>query len=110
MKGIDITLAVCVKRVEDRLASANLFFGHGTDNAFDEAVWLVSSAIDVDITSKALDWSQTLNDGDQLSVKQLLEARIATCKPLAYLVKHAWFAGHKFYIDERTIVATIVTA
>ena len=97
-------LADWVGQVEQQLVNAGLFFGHGTDSAFDEATWLVMSAAGIDPSVEPVDWQRTLSDTQQSAVKQLAEKRIETGKPLAYLVKQAWFAGHEFYIDERAII------
>ena len=99
-----MTLTKCVREVERQLLDAKLFFGHGTDNAFDEAAWLVMSAVGIDPGAGQVDWQQVLNAPQQSAVKQLAETRIETRKPLAYLIKQAWFAGHEFYIDERAII------
>ena len=99
-----MTLADWVGQVERQLVDAELFFGHGTDSAFDEAAWLVMSAAGIDPGAEPVDWQQALSDAQQSAVKQLAERRIETRKPLAYLVKQAWFAGHEFYIDERAII------
>ena len=99
-----MTLADWVGQVERQLVNAELFFGHGTDSAFDEAAWLVMSAAGIDPGAEPVDWQQALSDAQQSAVKQLAERRIETRKPLAYLVKQAWFAGHEFYIDERAII------
>ena len=99
-----MTLADWVSQVEQHLVGAELFFGHGTGSAFDEAAWLVMSAAGIDPSAEPVDWQQALSDTQQSAVKQLAESRIQTRKPLAYLVKQAWFAGHEFYIDERAII------
>jgi ribosomal protein L3 glutamine methyltransferase len=99
-----MTLADLVGQVEQQLVNAELFFGHGTDNAFDEAAWLVMSAAGIDPSAEPVDWQRALSDTQQSAVKQLAGRRIETRKPLAYLVRQAWFAGHEFYIDERAII------
>ena len=99
-----MTFSDRVGQVEQQLVDAELFFGHGTDSAFDEAAWLVMSAAGIDPSVESVDWQQTLSDTQQSAVKQLAERRIETREPLAYLVKQAWFAGHEFYIDERVII------
>ena len=99
-----MTLANFVGEVERQLIDAEVFFGHGTDSAFDEAAWLVMVAAGIDPSAEQVDWQQALSDAQQSTVKQLAERRIETRKPLAYLVKQAWFAGHEFYIDERAII------
>ena len=99
-----MTLANFVGEVERQLIDAELFFGHGTDSAFDEAAWLVMVAAGIDPSAEQVDWQQVLNYSQQSAVKELAERRIKTRKPLAYLVNQTWFAGHEFYIDERTII------
>ncbi len=99
-----MTLANLVDEVERQLMDAKLFFGHGTDSAFDEAAWLVMVAAGIDPSAEQVDWQQALNYSQQSAVKELVDRRIMTRKPLAYLVNQTWFAGHEFYIDERTII------
>jgi ribosomal protein L3 glutamine methyltransferase len=99
-----MTLTDWVGQVERQLVDAKLFFGHGTDNAFDEAAWLVMSAAGIDLNAKLVNWRQVLSDSQQSSLRKLVERRIESRKPLAYLLKNAWFAGLQFYIDERAII------
>jgi ribosomal protein L3 glutamine methyltransferase len=99
-----MTLANFVGEVERQLIDAELCFGHGTDNAFDEAAWLVMVAAGIDPSAEQVDWQQALNYSQQSAAKELAETRIKTRKPLAYLVSQTWFAGHEFYIDERAII------
>jgi ribosomal protein L3 glutamine methyltransferase len=79
-------------------------FGHGTLNAFDEAAWLVLWRLglpldDLDSVSK-----MPVAREKRAAVAMLLEARIETRKPLAYLTREAWLQGVPFYVDERAIV------
>jgi ribosomal protein L3 glutamine methyltransferase len=93
-----------VRWAEKRFTQARLYFGHGTDNARDEAAWLVASTLAIpfaDLDSQA-DRAVTAGEGGKL--RTLVEQRIATRKPLAYLLHEAWFAGHRFYVDERVLV------
>lgn len=89
---------------ERRFAKARLYFGHGTDNARDEAVWLVIATLHIPYDGLDAQAEQHLNEAEQKTVRDLVEARISTRKPLAYLLHEAWFAGLKFYVDERVIV------
>jgi len=83
-----------------------LSFGHGTNNAQDEAAWLVlwqlGLPLDTDFTDDAQDI--LVLKADLNKVEQLIAQRIATRKPAAYLTQEAWLEGVSFYVDERVIV------
>jgi len=89
---------------ERRFDKAKLYFGHGTDNARDEAVWLVIATLHVPYEELDSQAERNLNASEQTAIREITEARIGTRKPLAYLLHEAWFAGLKFYVDERVIV------
>ncbi len=89
---------------ERRFDKARLYFGHGTDNARDEAVWLVIATLGVPYEELDAQAERQLSETEQQAVRALVEARVSTRKPLAYLLHEAWFAGLKFYVDERVIV------
>mgnify|MGYP001164096666 CR=1 FL=1 len=97
-------LSDLVSKVEQQLLDAELYFGHGTDNAFDEAAWLVLFAAGIDVSSDHIDWQQVLNGRQRSAIEGLTWKRINTRRPLAYLVNQAWFAGYELYVDERAIV------
>ncbi len=88
-----------------RLTQADVAFGHGTQSAFDEAVWLVlwrlGLPLDTDLDEVA---DQAVTPEQQAACTALVEERIATRKPAAYLTQEAWLQGVSFYIDERAIV------
>ncbi len=88
--------------LEKKLLANNLFFGHGVDNAFDEAVWLIMSG--ANIKEEALNQKLNLSEKQMLAIDVLANKRIKTRRPLSYLLNKAWFAGHEFYIDERAII------
>lgn len=87
-----------------RLDKARLVFGHGTDNALDEAAWLVLHALDMPPEADGDVLNRCLNSDEKATVVELLQRRIAERKPAAYLTRAAWFAGLKFYVDERVLV------
>lgn len=84
--------------------ASDIFYGHGTDNAYDEAVWLVMSALHLpmDTLNNFFDARLTMQERNKLA--SLLEQRISQHTPTAYLVKEAWLQGLKFYVDERVLI------
>jgi ribosomal protein L3 glutamine methyltransferase len=100
-----LSLSGLIAASAERLKQAGVAFGHGTLNAFDEAVWLVlwrlGLPLDTDLDEVA---EQTVTPEQQAACAALIEERIATRKPAAYLTQEAWLQGVSFYIDERAIV------
>jgi ribosomal protein L3 glutamine methyltransferase len=94
-----LTLGELIARVARRFSAARLFYGHGTNNAHDEAVWLVLRALglpfDTDLDTPAREVER---------VEELAERRIKERMPVAYLLKEAWLGGLPFYVDQRVIV------
>ena len=84
-----------------RFAAAKLHYGHGTDNARDEAAYLVLRALDLPFHADA---RIPINDADLRRVEKLVERRIHERIPAAYLLKEAWLDGLPFYVDRRVIV------
>lgn len=89
---------------ERRFKRARLHFGHGTDNARDEAVFLVFHALDLpfDVDDATLD--RPLAADAAARVEALIAARIETRRPAAYLTGRMWFAGHEFRVDEQVLI------
>lgn len=83
---------------------AKLVFGHGTDNALDEAAFLILSALHLPIDTLDPWLDCRLTQHERARVADLMSARIATRKPAAYLTQTAYIQGRKFYVDERVIV------
>ena len=92
------------------LTAAQVGFGHGTTNAYDEAAWLVLWSLGLPLDSPLDDESadsvrnQPLSQAQQAQAATLFEQRIATRQPAAYLTREAWLVGVPFYVDERAIV------
>ena len=83
---------------------ASLYFGHGTDNALDEAAYLTFFALKEapDYSDEKLDMS--LSQDDIAVVNTLFQKRIESRKPAGYLTHEAWFAGLNFYVNENVLV------
>jgi len=83
---------------------ANLVYGHGTDNGWDEAVNLVLSALHLppDIDNNVLDAKLAISEKKALAEK--IKRRVEDRVPVPYLVNESWFAGLNFYVDERVII------
>ena len=91
-----------VERAAARLTAAGVSFGHGTTNAFDEAAWLVLWKLGLPLD--ALDEHEADEVADTAAVDALIEERISTRRPAAYLTGEAWLQGVPFFVDERVIV------
>jgi ribosomal protein L3 glutamine methyltransferase len=87
-----------------RFNAAGLFFGHGTDNALDEASHLVLHAIHLPPDLPTAYRDCRLTAGERVAVTDLVERRISERKPAAYLTQRAWFAGLEFYVNEDVLV------
>ncbi|WP_026185922.1 50S ribosomal protein L3 N(5)-glutamine methyltransferase [Thioalkalivibrio thiocyanodenitrificans] len=87
-----------------RFNEAGLTYAHGTDNALDEAAWLVLHALHLDHDLPPAYLDARLSREERARVTDLLVQRVNTRKPAAYLTREAWFAGLSFYVDERVLV------
>lgn len=92
-----------LEQMSEAFDAAELYFGHGTDNAWDEACWLLETALRRQ-GKHELTADTPLTESDLADAQKLFNARIATRKPLAYLLNEAWFCGLPFYVDERVLV------
>jgi ribosomal protein L3 glutamine methyltransferase len=83
---------------------SGLWFGHGSDNSFDEAAELVFYAAGLRHADAAKAYSVDLTAEQRERVFELFERRVRGRVPAAYLTQRMWFAGHEFYVDERVLV------
>lgn len=81
-----------------------LHFGHGTDNALDEAFHLVLSTLKLPFDLPTMYLEAQLADDERAAVVAVLKARVETRKPAPYLTGIAWFCGLQFEIDERALI------
>jgi ribosomal protein L3 glutamine methyltransferase len=99
-----LNLIDCIESEAARLTQAGLFFGHGTTNAFDEAAWLALWRLQLPLDALDEHAGRELSDAERAAIAALVDERIATRKPAAYLTGEAWLQGVPFTIDERAIV------
>src|SRR5512146_3497571 len=94
------TVRDCLRFAVSRFSEAELFFGHGSENAYDEAAYLLLHALHLplDRLEPFLDARLTLNERAQ--VAQLLDRRIDQRVPAAYLTREAWLGNFRFYVAE----------
>ncbi|MCW0210698.1 MAG: 50S ribosomal protein L3 N(5)-glutamine methyltransferase [Achromobacter sp.] len=99
-----LTLRDLIRYGVSRLNAAQVALGHGSDNAWDEAVYLVLHALHLplDTLDPFLDARVLGEERDR--VLDLIDRRVTERVPAAYLTNEAWLRGHRFYVDERVIV------
>lgn len=86
------------------LDRARVCFGHGSDNAWDEAAELVFFGAGLRHEDAPAVYSQSVSPGQHDAILKLFERRIRERVPAAYLTRRMWFAGLEFYVDERVLV------
>lgn len=89
---------------EQRFTAENLYYGHGTDNPIDEAIYLMRYVLKDEFEKVASDPDKKLTEAQNQAIEAIFLRRIETRKPAAYLVNEAWFAGYSFFVDERVLV------
>lgn len=99
-----VTIRDVVRWAVTEFNRAGLFYGHGTDNAWDEAVQLILPSLNLDLQSNVMILQSRLTKRERQMLIDLVVVRIEQRIPVAYLTNSAWFAGLEFYVDERTLV------
>jgi len=99
-----VTVTDCIHWATEQLDQAEVFFGHGTDNALDEAAYLVLYALHLPPEVPPEVMSTVLSTAEKRAIGKLVSQRIEACRPAAYLTGEAWFCGLKFYVDERVLI------
>jgi ribosomal protein L3 glutamine methyltransferase len=99
-----ITIRDFLRYATSRFNQAGLYFGHGTDNAWDEAAGLIMHTLHLphDISHQVLD--ARLTSDERTHLLSLIQQRVEKRLPLAYLTHEAWFSGLSFYVDERVLI------
>ena len=98
------TLRDCLRFAVSRFTEAELHFGHGCDNAWDEAVYLALHALHLPLDRLEPFLDARLLPEERKNLLSLVRRRVDERLPAAYLTREAWLFGHRFYVDERVIV------
>lgn len=98
------TIGEALNYCHDALVAGGVYFGHGTDNAWDESVQLVLSLADLPVDVDRGVLGEPLPADFATRLDALLRRRIQDRVPAAYLTERAWFAGLEFLCDERALV------
>lgn len=93
-----------IRWAASRLEESGAHYGHGTDNAWDEATGLVLHALHLPWNIDPEVLNAHLTRSEKKAIIELIEARIERRVPVAYLTGEAWFAGMPFYVDERVLI------
>lgn len=87
-----------------KMKHAGLFFGHGTDNAHDEAAWMLLHVLGKPLDGSFMRWDVKLTEAQQTALKSLLARRITERCPLAYLTGEARFCGLNFIVTPQVLI------
>jgi len=99
-----VTLRDLLRLAVSRFNGAALHFGHGTDNAYDEAAFLILHTLHLPLDRLEPFLDARLTSREIGSVLRVIERRTKERIPAAYLTREAWLGDHRFYVDERVIV------
>ena len=98
------TLRDLLRFAVSRYNEAHLFFGHGTDNAWDEAVYLLLHSLHLPLDRLEPFLDAKLTSAERADLLHLIERRVKERLPVAYLTNEAWLGEFSFYVDERVLV------
>ena len=99
-----LTLRDWLRYAVSRFTAAGVFYGHGTTNAFDEAVWLILHTLSLPHDRLEAFLDAKLAADERATVARMIDRRTVDRLPTAYLTNQAWLGDYRFYVDERVIV------
>jgi len=99
-----LTVRALIARGARRLQRAGVFFGHGTDNAWDDSAALVLHALDLPHSGERAIYTRRVAGRAAERVEQLFRRRIEERIPAVYLTGETWFAGLPFHVDRRVLI------
>jgi ribosomal protein L3 glutamine methyltransferase len=102
--GQPVSVRALIEQGARRLRRAKVFFGHGTDNAFDESAALVFHTLGLSHDAGSKVYAKRVSARAQQEVQELIARRIKERVPAVYLTGETWFAGLPFYVDQRVLI------
>lgn len=98
------TIRDLVRYAVTRFNGANLSYGQGTESAVEDAVFIVFEALDLPHDGQELYWDAKVTAAEKKKILKLIDTRVKTHTPSAYLLNRAYLQGYRFYVDERVII------
>lgn len=99
-----VTLRDLLRFSVSRFNEAGLFFGHGSDNAWDEAAYLLLATLHLPLDRLEPFLDARLTEAERMRLFDVIERRVRERVPAAYITHEAWLGAYRFYVDERVIV------
>ena len=99
-----VTVRDLLRFAISRFRAAHLFFGHGSDSAWDEAAYLILHTLNLPLEKLDPFLDARLTGSERDAVLDIIKQRVSSRIPAAYLTREAWLGEHRFYVDERVIV------
>ena len=99
-----LTVNQCIEQIAQKLAAANLHYGHGAIDAQSEALWIVSKQLDLSPAEALEHLEDSISEDLCQQASTIADTRISTRKPLAYILGEAWLMGVAFFCNEQSIV------
>ncbi|QTR47217.1 50S ribosomal protein L3 N(5)-glutamine methyltransferase [Thiothrix litoralis] len=99
-----LTIKDYIRWGASRFADAELSFSHGMSSPFDEAAYLVLHTLYLPVDTPDLYFDSRLTRSERAAVAEIIQQRIETRKPAAYLTHEGWFLGLPFYVDEHVLI------
>ena len=93
-----VTVESLIRETANRFIESNLTYGHGTDNAIDEAAYLIFGHLDLNHGEAEEAYQKAISNKELREIDKLIDRRINQNCPVAYLIKKAWFAGLEFLV------------
>lgn len=105
MKATELkTILDFVRFATSEFNKAGIYYGHGTDNAWDEAITLVLRTLHLPHDIHPMIYDANLTAEEKEKLLELIDKRITKRIPVAYLIHEAYLAGLSFYVDERVLI------